>query len=152
MGWRRRDMKQRQNYALFTLRGRVAGKCHIGTHARGDMSQLTFLARATWNFATFCPWNMLHAVQLVDIRTTCRRDKTAAKSSLLHVPSVWTTHDFVAATCCYNMLLRHVPTCAETLIILCMNERMLHVKQPDGSKRETKPLSSEHEGGTNLQK
>ncbi len=43
------------------------------------------------------------------------RDKTAPKSSLLHVHSVWTTYDFVAATCSCNMSLRHVATCAETL-------------------------------------
>ena len=55
--------------------------------------------------ATFCPCNMSHEVQQVELRATCRGDKISPKL-VLHSSKTISSHD---GTCRCNTSLGHVP-------------------------------------------
>ena len=72
----------------------VAGKCCTTVHTKfHDI------------LATFCPYNMTHEVQQVELRSTCRGDKISPKLVLHSYKSI-SSHE---GTCRCKISLGHVP-------------------------------------------
>ena len=65
--------------------------------------------------ATFCPCDMSHEVQQVELRATCRGDKISAKLVLHNYKSI-SLHE---GTCCCNISLGHVPAAFSCVCKCC---------------------------------